>query len=339
MYRRATPGQPLIVLLAFALSTAGCDSTATSAPPTAAPSSSERVSAPTPARVLTATVLADSIRFRTDVGLRADEAWIREVAGRATTDWITYAVPLTPEEVSELGQRAADMDALKPIVIPYGLAHPDEWAGAWIDNDRGLMVIQFSGHIEDHRRALMALLSPKARVEFRLVRWSEQYLKTQAERVRGTDSWFATIPARLTGWGTDTSDNKVILEVSSPVKDVQDQVLAHFGWSMDVAEVESDGTGVWLLPHGALDLTIRDRNGAPVAGVECIPNGDLGTPDLNPPRTDSRGRCSFEALPATGYWIEIGRRKAGGGYDVLGYGRVVVVANSTTAATVVVSAR
>ncbi|MHB8892416.1 MAG: carboxypeptidase-like regulatory domain-containing protein [Candidatus Limnocylindrales bacterium] len=315
-----------------------CDATR---PVTLTPSLASIASQPPPSgqprKNLTAGELAGSIQFRTDFGLRSDEAWIRDVAADPNADWTTYAVPLTSAELHELNKRALTSDAISAIVTPYGSSNPNDWAGDYIDNKNGgTFVVQFSAHLEEHRRALLREISPGVDVEFRLVRWSLRELQSEADRLRGTDAWFRSLPAVLTGYGVDVPDGTVLLKVSTSDPDVAGKILAHFNWPPDLVTVDSDGTGALLIDHGTLTLVIRDR-GRPVSGVQCIPISDLTGQDgqqMPVAVTDKRGICVVRDLAASGYRIRVQRDIAGPGFEILGFGRAVVIPNKNNEVTI-----
>jgi hypothetical protein len=103
-------------------------SACTSAPPAptfnAPAATADPSTAPDPA-------IAEWIKFRTAVGLRADEAWVREVAGnpasRGGSD--TYEIPLLPSEVAFLLDRNRRIEDAHAFGASYGAAFPDGFAG------------------------------------------------------------------------------------------------------------------------------------------------------------------------------------------------------------------
>jgi hypothetical protein len=285
-------------------------------------------------RVLSDQLLADSEAFRNKFGLRADEAWIRQVASRLDADWDSYGVPLAPDELADLNARSSQVDALKAVVIPYGLSHPDQWAGAFVDTATGVLVAQFSGDVDTHRAALFRLVSPNAPLEVRVVKWSDEYLRAQSDRIKGTDAWFATIPARLEAFGTDTAADQIYVRISSAADDAGAKIRAHFGWDAAIVRIESDGTGALMLPTGALSVVVTGAAGVPISGLQCRAVADMpGSYDSFAvlPRTDSSGRCRFSRLPATGYWIRIERLAAGKPPVLIALARATVDAGSSQA--------
>lgn len=72
--------------------------------------------------------LAEAIRFRSEFGLRADEAYVRELFADPTAI-SDFGVPLLPAEATELRQRASAAADVAHIVRTYGEAVPDTYAG------------------------------------------------------------------------------------------------------------------------------------------------------------------------------------------------------------------
>jgi hypothetical protein len=279
---------------------------------------------------LTSVALAEAKRFRQDFGLRADDAWILQVAADPSAA-DEYGVPLTPEEGTELDRRAATVEPMRAVIAPYGQQHPGEYAGVWIDQTKGGMVIaQFTRRIDQHRAALAGQMRPGAPLEVREVKWTLAELTAMAGRLRGADRWFASIDAFLLSVGVDVATNRVKIEISSANPEAADEIAAHFGLQGKVLVV-SDGTGAGLLPYGSLLVKAVDDRGKPVPGLDCIFVADLPgaheTP-IPPPRTDRNGSCSLE-VPATGYWIRL-QQHVGNQRSVAGLSRVVVSPDTTT---------
>lgn len=274
--------------------------------------------------------MGKAIDFRKTFSLRADEGWIRLVAADPASEAgrVKYGVSLSPEEVANLDQRTVAVEAIRVQVIQYGLAHPDDWAGAYIDQQReGILVTQFSGNVEQHRQALMRGIGPLAKFEVLPVEYSLRSLKAEAAKLQGADEWFRTIPAVLEAYGVDEAANRILIRISSVKPDAQDIIERHFGWT-GLTKVESDETGALLLPFGTLRVQARDARGDPVAGLGCTAVSDLvGVYEVLAPVTNQQGVCVLQ-LPATGYWIRLER---GHGPPVqVAIGRAVVVPGGVT---------
>src|SRR5262245_54491332 len=171
--------------------------------------------------------LAEARRFRTDFGLRSDDAWILGVASDPASDLASYGVPLTNDEVAELDRRIRNVDGIRAIVIGYGEDHPNDWAGAYIDHEAGgVLVAQFARNADLHRLALLAQICPKAHLEIRPVRWSLDELESFGARLPSEEGWFASVPAVLTGFGPNVVLNRVEIQVSSANPAAADLILA-----------------------------------------------------------------------------------------------------------------
>jgi len=275
---------------------------------------------------LNASELEEAIRFRETFGLRADVFWIRQVAADPESrGLVEFGVLLTPEEFGDMMRRnGIGLDSIKRMVVGYGLAHPRDWAGLFTDQQRGgILVAQFSANLDEHREALLGQLGPNAPLEIREVEWSDAELRAKADTLRGTEDWFLTIPAVLTGWGVDVTTNRISIKISSVNGDATKLIEEHFGWE-GLVQVESDGTGEFLIPRGTLRVVVRDGAGQPVRGVRCEGEPDVGSGAGGlSPRTDREGTCLLD-LPATGVWVHI-VRGSGPTREILGTGRAVVV--------------
>jgi hypothetical protein len=243
-----------------------------------------------------------------------------------------YGQALTPNEVAELDKRTADLEAIRENVIGYGHSHPDDWGGAFIDQQRGgILVAQFSNNLEQHRRALFSQVQPGARLEVNAVRWSLRDLDALSARFVAGDPWFASIPAVLYGSGPDVVANRFQVQISSADPRAESLILDHFKLSPDILEVSIDGTGALLLERGTLHITAVDAKGHGVPGLACAAYADVpGAYDSHPlpmPRTDAAGVCAL-VLPATGYWIRL--ETGEGPPTVVAIGRAVVTAHDTT---------
>jgi hypothetical protein len=320
----------LTAALAVSLA-AACGSSDPSTPPNAPSPVGAASQATAAVPQLSSRELEEAIRFRKTFGLRADVFWIRQIAadpesrGRAE-----FGVLLTPDEFADMMRRnSIGLDAIKRMVADYGRAHPEDWAELFTDQQRGgILVAQFSANVDEHREALLGRLGPDAPLEIREVEWSYAELRAKADTVRGTEDWFLTIPAVLTGWGVDVTTNRISIKISSVNDDATKLIEEHFGWE-GLVEVQSDGTGRFLVPRGTLRVLVRDAGGRPVRGVQCEVQTDLGTGSEGlGPVTDRQGVCLLD-LEATGVWIHV-QRGSGPTRETLASGRAVVVPGETS---------
>jgi hypothetical protein len=281
--------------------------------------------------------IAQAIEFRMSVGLRSDEAWVREVADdpAAAAGVLAYNVPLLPVEVEAVKDRYTDLHAILDIFDEYGALHPSEWAGATQDPSTNSVTARFTANLPDHRANLMNWLPPGARVNLVQVRWTLLELEGVRDRISNDweSNWLLDNDIYPLGLGVNPSANQVELEVSSARADL-DPFLEDRYNAPTMLTISSDGTGVRLLPKGTLAGVVVDAEGKPVAGVSIElassvagagPHGDVGH------GTNDAGRFRIERIEAVTYTVlvfsdaEIDTRKLLGSSEP-----VTVVAGTTT---------
>ena len=292
----------------------------------------------TPIPTITQASLEAARRFREDFGLRSDEAWLLTVASDPDADRDAFGIPLTQDELRELRDRLTSIDEIREAVIGYGEAHPEDWAGAWLDHDAGgVLVAQFAGNVDVHRVALQSLVVPRSPLRVQGVHWSLEDLNRLFDRIRIDDPWFATIPAIVTGVGPNIVSNRFELELSAADPRAEDLVRDHFGLGPDILYLDWDKTGALLLGLGRLRVTAVDTAGVPVPGLRCIAFPDA-THAWDPfqwqvPITDVAGRCQMQ-LPATGYWVHLETKEEGRPAIFIALGRAVVREGELTEVTI-----
>ena len=111
--------------------------------------------------------------------------------------------------------------------------------------------------------------------------------------------------------------------MSSPHPEAVALIREHYG-DPEWLVVRSDGSGHELLAPGTAVVFARDGQGRPVAGLACSFRSDFSITYSEGWETDENGACRAE-LKSTGYWIELSRG-IGEAREVLGVGRLVVVA-------------
>ena len=314
-----------------------CDQTVAPSPsslPSVRTSPTDARSAPPNVRALTPAELAEAIRFRQSLGLNADEAYVREVAADPTSaaGVTEFGVPVTSAELNDLRQRRARSNAIVPLVMAYGAKHREDFAGVYIDERHGgLIVAQFVGHLTEHDQALRSAIGQPALLELVPAQFSSDQLSQFMRTVSSDLGWMTTIPARRTALGISLAENSLKMEVSSPHPNASALILAHFGHPTWLSVV-SDGTGRDLLQAGRVVVNVFGPNGRPVKGARCIfiPdwNGGPADPFEGNWETDARGRCVVD-LQATGYWVRIESFEEGRN-EVLAIERAVVLPGEAT---------
>jgi hypothetical protein len=290
---------------------------------------------------LSETALADAIRFRTQYGLQADEAWIRLVAAdpAARPGLVKYGVPLTPLEVSDLNARAIHFREVSGVLRQYGANHDDEFAGVGRDVTAGdEVVIWFTSHLAEHDSAIRAQLSPAARFEVRPARWTLHQLDQFLSKIKAEEAWFSKVGVPLGGWGILIDQNAVEVKVSSKDPTAAARVVNHFG-GQDWLIVKSDGIGIWTGPTGTLVVRAVTTDGRPVPELFCVPVPDDPAAFVGEDlwSTNADGTCRMTGLGATRFEVRLERpNPRTSEWEVVGRGSAVVPANGEGSIRIVV---
>ena len=292
------------------------------------------VGSPTPTPTPAPEDLADEIRFRTTFGLRADEAWIRQVAkdpaARAGIE--AYSVPLTAAEKAALDARSANAREVAPVLQKYGRQHADEWAGVYIESAAdGVVVAQFTGGIAQHTAAIARLVNPRSRYRIQVVRYSLIELKRFENRIGRDTAWFQSIGADLIGYGLDVQANKFWVKLATANKNAPVLLAARYGVAEDYFNVDFRPP-LWKGGHGTLLVRVVDRAGKPLPGLACRVNS-VGSSDIT--ETDENGRCEQRHAAAAAD-ISVEKNVGEGRWKRIGRGRVTVPANGRASITIAV---
>ncbi len=243
--------------------------------------------------------MVDWIEFRTAVGLRADEAWVREVAANPASKVGSdaYEIPLLPDEVAFLEGRMQRIDDAKAFGESYAAEFPDGFAGAAIDSKRGdRLVLLYTKDVEIHQ-ARLAVLAPAVRPEVRRATWTLEELTQFRSRIQADGTEDPRIKVYVPQ--VDILANRVLLDYRSDTRGLGDTLLSRFsstGWLV----VRWYGRlHPWDGPVGAIRLRVVDADGDPMVDFPCqfgTLNPDLGV-EGGGGSTDSSGECLFEDLP------------------------------------------
>ena len=281
----------------------------------------------------TAEEMTSALRFRTTFGLRSDDAWIREVFKDPASDrGRTFGVPLLPDEIARVIAAQAAANAITDLVAAYGASVPADWSGMYVDQQAGgTVVARFKANVEEHRRALLALLPAGAKVDVRSARWTDEELLGFIDRVEQERDWFPTIGTVLFTTEIAVLDNLVDARFDGPVG-AAGAIEAHYGnppWLRAVW----NGPGEWTGARGDFDVYTVDPAGRPVPYVEIdlasvdpflVDTGAIGW------RTNKRGHLLRENMPAVAYRVRafqwIGDERV-----AVGEALVTVPANGRTA--------
>jgi hypothetical protein len=257
--------------------------------PNSPPAASQTTADPTPDAAFEALV-AEAIELRLSFGLRADEAWVREVASDPGA-LRNYGVPLTPAEEAELNARSAAVHELAPILQEYGTQHPEDFAGVFIDQEAGgVMVVLFVDHLEEHGAAIAKIVRPGARIEIRPAPASEADLAALMNRVIQDEAALRGVGVFVITASADEESGTVEVGVSTERGDAQGLLAGRYGRSVVVQVI--DPTGAFLKPRGTIVGRVTDPGGRGVAAVfggeplfGDIPMDSVGLPETAPDGT------------------------------------------------------
>jgi hypothetical protein len=242
-------------------------------------------------------LVAEGIRLRTFLGLRADEEWVRAVSADpgAKTE---FGIPLTIAEEAELGARASSRQEIQPLLEKYAAEHPDEYAGLMIDQDAGgILVILFTDHIEEHGAAIAQLVRPGSKVEVRRAGMSERDLEALMNRINSESDLLQNAGVFVLVISTDELSGKLVVEVSTQRGDAQPLLAARYGPNVEV--VVTDPTGGYLKPMGTIKGRVVDADGDGIRGTvasEPLFAADLPRDSVGPPETEADGTFQLNGM-------------------------------------------
>lgn len=212
--------------------------------------------------------LVDAMNVRNRFGLRADEAWIRHVAADpdAQAGLTEFGIPLTPAELDDLMSRRWD-EGLLLEVKEYGLAFPDEFAGAYLNLKSSGVIVEFTDEIDRHRRALENLVADPSLIEVADVDWSLKALEGFMTEVEAEAPWFDALGLRFLQARHPVDENVVYVDFVGPTEDSARVVREHFGnptWLRTTRHPPP-----WEGPRGDLLIKVINSRGQPVPGLWC----------------------------------------------------------------------
>jgi hypothetical protein len=276
----------------------------------------------------------EAIRFRTEFGLRADDAYVRHLANDPTAV-VGFGIPMLPGELAELRARISTADGITEAVDAYAATVPDVFGGQYIDSTTGTVYALFTDDLAVHRAALGKVLHPSAPLELLPARYSERALKAVMELLAPNRAWFEGIGAPIAGASLETTANRVWLMVSGDPPRGFDQIYERLGVPQDMVRITVEDRSLEKLPRGALRGQIVNALGLKVRGVFDVrvigdrgsyePDGGVGI------STESDGSFFIERLAEMGWTIEIIDFSTG---RVIGSAHAVVVGGETANITV-----
>ena len=289
--------------------------------PAASPSSPTEAPEPVPSEI------AYAMHQREVFGLRSDREWVEQVAAAPRATTFTLDFPMLPEEDAEFTRRQVDFGTVAAAVKAYAQTVPEAFGGVYIDQPRHVVVALWTATPEVHRIRILERLGGWAPLEARQVRHTEQELNDLVDRIGSDWDWMKGAGALPLSAGTEIIDNLVSLQVSSANPAIGAQILLHYGVGPDILRVDSDGSGVFLLPRGTIEGTVVMADGKPVPGRnelmlqwEADGPGECGVGDMG----YGVGTGRFELPCSPGGWTILVMAPVPDGWEEVGRGHVVV---------------
>ena len=267
-----------------------------------------------------------AMEVRATLGLRADLDYVRMVAANPLASSVEYEIPLLPEEIAELLGRVSTIDEVMPIVNAEADAHPDDYCGVYVDNaNDGALTSLWRANLPLHEAAIRARISPDANVAFGTCAFSLKQLMAVIDQMGADVDWFESQRAHILGLGPDQAANKIVVEVSSLVTDLDVRLSGRYGVPAQMFRVESDGTGAFYLPWGSVLVAILGPDGDPldlrdqrdvdielgarsnVRGLDCeLSDVGVGEEAFDCQAGDWTIFVEAEVPGSEGEWVEIG---------------------------------
>ena len=276
--------------------------------------------------------LAEAIRFRSEFGLRADEAYVRGLFADPTAIG-DFGVPLLPAEAIELRSRASAAADVARVVRTYGEMVPDSYAGVYIDAATGTAYGLFTADVPAARSAITAQISPVARFSALPARFTLAQLKATLA-VAGSDetqAWLKSIGAPFRAGSVRIAENVVWLLLDGVPGDVG-AISRHLGVEPGMLRVTVEPDLLAKLPRGSLRGVVVDALGQALTGrnLDVVAVGD--TAEYEPDggtgiSTDLDGTFEIDRLAAMAWTVTILDPLTGA---TIGSGRAFVVGGQTS---------
>ena len=194
--------------------------------------------------------IMEAIRFRTEFGLRADEAFVQSVATDPTAVSVPFGVPLLPEESAELQGRAKTAEELTTIVRRYGLTVPGSYGGQFVEPSTGEVVALFVGDLAKPSQALHSLASPSAPLRLVSVRYPLRFLESVMASLDLQQPWLKSRGMQLRGAGVEIANNQVWVMVANLIPGGLEELAQHLGVPTDLLRLTVEPDPLAALPRG-----------------------------------------------------------------------------------------
>lgn len=180
-----------------------------------------------------ALTLATALNFRETFGLSTDDSLVTELESDAGSDR-KYSVALTSEERANIDARMGIQENLIPL-LEYGRRNSATFGGMHVDQaDGGTVHFAFTSDLAIHEAALDAIAPVGARLQVRLVSWTEVQLDALVEKVSHDTKFQDSIGVAVHNTLTDIPHNSVTVVTEPYSADVAKRLRERYGAAVAV---------------------------------------------------------------------------------------------------------
>lgn len=178
----------------------------------------------------TAAMLADAIRYRTEMGLNAEPDFVATIERDASADR-SFGVALTPIELADINARMAVQEAIGPLA-EFVDEHSDSLGGWYLDQlKHAQIVILGTSDAGDAISAAQALAPKGATVRVEMVKNPRRALDAAQAQIDAASPSMRAAGVDIAYTGIDPKGNAVEVGVVGGTQDQLDAVAERFGAS------------------------------------------------------------------------------------------------------------
>jgi len=216
--------------------------------------------------------IQEAIDFRIRLGMSSDVDLVRGLASDPAAvrrgGLSGFGIPITQAELTAL-RRRTDLRHIASVGHAYGLAHPEDFAGDFIDQKNHRYVFLATARQDDHRAALLAELPAGSPFVVEEAQSTVVQLESLRDRVRDDEEIFSSLGVRYVGLSVLEQENVVEVTVISADPSTESRILEHFGnpphLRVRVLEGASPPIG-----FGSVIVRLVDAGGEPVTPRDVL---------------------------------------------------------------------
>ncbi|HEU0130970.1 MAG TPA: trypsin-like serine protease [Mycobacteriales bacterium] len=225
----------IAAVTALALALAG--TTTASAQPRSGPYRNPTVPAATDQQ------LVNDMRFRAEAGLRADRPYVKKLFDDARAGLIQASTDVggivTPDEAAILDARTNAVDQVTAVIDDYFKAHREIYAGAWIDQAKGLVGVGVTANKTQVEQELAARIGQTTAIwHVELMHYSLDQLYAVQHAVDQAASELRANSVDVTSTSIDEEANTVYVAAASDTTRARNVIESRFSGSPIKVEYE-----------------------------------------------------------------------------------------------------